>query len=203
MFYVSWMFFFFKQKTAYEMLRSLVGSEMCIRDRSKSAELEKLRREVAQYLGSEHEGAIKVVRLSAPAPADQAAPLPTAKESHADSRHQPGRHPNQESWFSHDSAEAWERDQGCESKERGDEPSQDEPSNSSCGAEPSNSSWFRTGGPNPKYAGEPQEARTGWFGQQAADRIEMIKQQRAQAQADRKQFLSKCDEAFLLSLIHI
>ena len=25
-------FFFFKQKTAYEMLRSLVGSEMCIRD---------------------------------------------------------------------------------------------------------------------------------------------------------------------------
>eukprot|EP00658_Telonema_sp_P-2_P076556 TRINITY_DN6726_c0_g1_i1.p1 TRINITY_DN6726_c0_g1~~TRINITY_DN6726_c0_g1_i1.p1 ORF type:complete len:188 (+),score=60.03 TRINITY_DN6726_c0_g1_i1:21-584(+) len=29
-------FFFFKQKTAYEMLRSLVGSEMCIRDRLKS-----------------------------------------------------------------------------------------------------------------------------------------------------------------------
>ena len=27
----SW-FLFFKQKTAYEMLRSLVGSEMCIRD---------------------------------------------------------------------------------------------------------------------------------------------------------------------------
>ena len=27
--------FFFKQKTAYEMLRSLVGSEMCIRDRRK------------------------------------------------------------------------------------------------------------------------------------------------------------------------
>eukprot|EP00658_Telonema_sp_P-2_P049164 TRINITY_DN37390_c0_g1_i1.p1 TRINITY_DN37390_c0_g1~~TRINITY_DN37390_c0_g1_i1.p1 ORF type:complete len:180 (+),score=40.06 TRINITY_DN37390_c0_g1_i1:3-542(+) len=27
-------FFFFKQKTAYEMLRSLVGSEMCIRDRN-------------------------------------------------------------------------------------------------------------------------------------------------------------------------
>ncbi len=26
-------FFFFKRKTAYEMLRSLVGSEMCIRDR--------------------------------------------------------------------------------------------------------------------------------------------------------------------------
>eukprot|EP00658_Telonema_sp_P-2_P053634 TRINITY_DN4221_c0_g2_i11.p1 TRINITY_DN4221_c0_g2~~TRINITY_DN4221_c0_g2_i11.p1 ORF type:complete len:727 (-),score=188.39 TRINITY_DN4221_c0_g2_i11:280-2460(-) len=30
-------FFFFKQKTAYEMLRSLVGSEMCIRDRSAEA----------------------------------------------------------------------------------------------------------------------------------------------------------------------
>ena len=29
---VYMMFFFFKQKTAYEMLRSLVGSEMCIRD---------------------------------------------------------------------------------------------------------------------------------------------------------------------------
>eukprot|EP00658_Telonema_sp_P-2_P054482 TRINITY_DN43347_c0_g1_i1.p1 TRINITY_DN43347_c0_g1~~TRINITY_DN43347_c0_g1_i1.p1 ORF type:complete len:128 (-),score=45.54 TRINITY_DN43347_c0_g1_i1:200-583(-) len=28
-------FFFFKQKTAYEMLRSLVGSEMCIRDSCK------------------------------------------------------------------------------------------------------------------------------------------------------------------------
>ncbi len=26
-------FFFVKQKTAYEMLRSLVGSEMCIRNR--------------------------------------------------------------------------------------------------------------------------------------------------------------------------
>src|SRR5674536_373595 len=30
-------FFFFKQKTAYEMLRSLVGSEMCIRDRHNNA----------------------------------------------------------------------------------------------------------------------------------------------------------------------
>eukprot|EP00658_Telonema_sp_P-2_P043796 TRINITY_DN31693_c0_g1_i1.p1 TRINITY_DN31693_c0_g1~~TRINITY_DN31693_c0_g1_i1.p1 ORF type:complete len:116 (-),score=33.09 TRINITY_DN31693_c0_g1_i1:3-350(-) len=30
-------FFFFKQKTAYEMLRSLVGSEMCIRDRAGGA----------------------------------------------------------------------------------------------------------------------------------------------------------------------
>src|SRR5674536_165173 len=29
-------FFFFKQKTAYEMLRSLVGSEMCIRDRDNT-----------------------------------------------------------------------------------------------------------------------------------------------------------------------
>eukprot|EP00658_Telonema_sp_P-2_P000286 TRINITY_DN10101_c0_g1_i1.p2 TRINITY_DN10101_c0_g1~~TRINITY_DN10101_c0_g1_i1.p2 ORF type:complete len:110 (+),score=42.48 TRINITY_DN10101_c0_g1_i1:35-364(+) len=31
-------FFFFKQKTAYEMLRSLVGSEMCIRDSGINAE---------------------------------------------------------------------------------------------------------------------------------------------------------------------
>eukprot|EP00658_Telonema_sp_P-2_P012432 TRINITY_DN14732_c0_g1_i1.p1 TRINITY_DN14732_c0_g1~~TRINITY_DN14732_c0_g1_i1.p1 ORF type:complete len:128 (-),score=38.41 TRINITY_DN14732_c0_g1_i1:391-774(-) len=30
---IDFFFFFFKQKTAYEMLRSLVGSEMCIRDR--------------------------------------------------------------------------------------------------------------------------------------------------------------------------
>eukprot|EP00658_Telonema_sp_P-2_P019616 TRINITY_DN1773_c0_g1_i4.p1 TRINITY_DN1773_c0_g1~~TRINITY_DN1773_c0_g1_i4.p1 ORF type:complete len:105 (-),score=40.02 TRINITY_DN1773_c0_g1_i4:114-428(-) len=30
---LCYFFFFFKQKTAYEMLRSLVGSEMCIRDR--------------------------------------------------------------------------------------------------------------------------------------------------------------------------
>ena len=30
-------FFFFKQKTAYEVLRSLVGSEMCIRDREMLA----------------------------------------------------------------------------------------------------------------------------------------------------------------------
>ena len=27
-------FFFFKQKTAYEIMPSLVGSEMCIRDRA-------------------------------------------------------------------------------------------------------------------------------------------------------------------------
>ena len=32
--FVVVVFFFFKQKTAYEMLRSLVGSEMCIRDSS-------------------------------------------------------------------------------------------------------------------------------------------------------------------------
>eukprot|EP00658_Telonema_sp_P-2_P085416 TRINITY_DN9733_c0_g1_i2.p1 TRINITY_DN9733_c0_g1~~TRINITY_DN9733_c0_g1_i2.p1 ORF type:complete len:333 (+),score=53.73 TRINITY_DN9733_c0_g1_i2:32-1030(+) len=32
-------FFFFKQKTAYEMLRSLVGSEMCIRDRASARQI--------------------------------------------------------------------------------------------------------------------------------------------------------------------
>ena len=31
-------FFFFKQKTAYEIMPSLVGSEMCIRDRSISSQ---------------------------------------------------------------------------------------------------------------------------------------------------------------------
>ena len=30
-------FFFFKQKTAYEIMPSLVGSEMCIRDRRREA----------------------------------------------------------------------------------------------------------------------------------------------------------------------
>ena len=33
-YYIMFGIFFFKQKTAYEMLRSLVGSEMCIRDSS-------------------------------------------------------------------------------------------------------------------------------------------------------------------------
>ena len=33
----EFLFCFFKQKSAYEMLRSLVGSEMCIRDRVISA----------------------------------------------------------------------------------------------------------------------------------------------------------------------
>ncbi|CZR83229.1 hypothetical protein CDFC105_43926 [Clostridioides difficile] len=38
----SYVFFFFKQKTAYEIMPSLVGSEMCIRDRftGKESELE-------------------------------------------------------------------------------------------------------------------------------------------------------------------
>eukprot|EP00825_Cyclidium_porcatum_P001324 TRINITY_DN10600_c0_g1_i1.p1 TRINITY_DN10600_c0_g1~~TRINITY_DN10600_c0_g1_i1.p1 ORF type:complete len:100 (-),score=0.09 TRINITY_DN10600_c0_g1_i1:79-378(-) len=31
--FLSYLFFFFKQKTAYEIMPSLVGSEMCIRDR--------------------------------------------------------------------------------------------------------------------------------------------------------------------------
>ncbi len=33
-------FFFFKQKTAYEMSASLVGSEMCIRDRTTGVSME-------------------------------------------------------------------------------------------------------------------------------------------------------------------
>ncbi len=34
--------FFFKQKTAYEMLRSLVGSEMCVRDSTCRASFDSL-----------------------------------------------------------------------------------------------------------------------------------------------------------------
>src|SRR5665254_19570 len=36
--YISVVAVFFKQKTAYEMLRSLVGSEMCIRDRRRGTQ---------------------------------------------------------------------------------------------------------------------------------------------------------------------
>eukprot|EP00658_Telonema_sp_P-2_P052673 TRINITY_DN40914_c0_g1_i1.p1 TRINITY_DN40914_c0_g1~~TRINITY_DN40914_c0_g1_i1.p1 ORF type:complete len:123 (+),score=33.61 TRINITY_DN40914_c0_g1_i1:75-443(+) len=44
-------FFFFKQKTAYEMLRSLVGSEMCIRDSHQARYLPKdLRYEQRDHL---------------------------------------------------------------------------------------------------------------------------------------------------------
>ena len=35
---LSW-FFFFKQKTAYEIMPSLVGSEMCIRDSVESVDI--------------------------------------------------------------------------------------------------------------------------------------------------------------------
>ena len=38
-------YLFFKQKTAYEMLRSLVGSEMCIRDSSNIHSREAFRRQ--------------------------------------------------------------------------------------------------------------------------------------------------------------
>ena len=33
---MSFFFFFFKQKTAYEISACLVGSEMCIRDRTRA-----------------------------------------------------------------------------------------------------------------------------------------------------------------------
>ena len=41
-------FFFFKQKTAYERLRSVVGSEMCIRDRCERARISDARDRPAQ-----------------------------------------------------------------------------------------------------------------------------------------------------------
>ena len=61
-------FFFFKQKTAYEMLRSLVGSEMCIRDRLADASFENPQRfggsDVMSriHYDTEHPG--KLLRLS-------------------------------------------------------------------------------------------------------------------------------------------
>src|SRR5674536_403547 len=45
--------FFFKQKTAYEMLRSLVGSEMCIRDRPPQAR-QSCRRTGTSYGAARH-----------------------------------------------------------------------------------------------------------------------------------------------------
>ena len=47
---VPFSFFFFKQKTAYEILSGLVGSEMCIRDRYKGASP----RGASARLGSAH-----------------------------------------------------------------------------------------------------------------------------------------------------
>eukprot|EP00658_Telonema_sp_P-2_P008570 TRINITY_DN13236_c0_g1_i2.p1 TRINITY_DN13236_c0_g1~~TRINITY_DN13236_c0_g1_i2.p1 ORF type:complete len:280 (+),score=26.30 TRINITY_DN13236_c0_g1_i2:54-893(+) len=45
-------FFFFKQKTAYEMLRSLVGSEMCIRDRASISQAHTLPPAIASGFGN-------------------------------------------------------------------------------------------------------------------------------------------------------
>ena len=50
--------FFFKQKTAYEMLRSLVGSEMCIRDRNNciySPDVISFAREKGYFTGKDSE----------------------------------------------------------------------------------------------------------------------------------------------------
>ncbi|MBL2793141.1 hypothetical protein ELK61_28240, partial [Klebsiella pneumoniae] len=47
------LFFFFIHKTSYELQRSLVGSEMCIRDRVKSVlQASPLMRTVNTYWGS-------------------------------------------------------------------------------------------------------------------------------------------------------
>ena len=45
-------FFFFKHEPAYEMLRSLVGSEVCIRDRAR-LHLEKKKKKVINKLLSD------------------------------------------------------------------------------------------------------------------------------------------------------
>eukprot|EP00658_Telonema_sp_P-2_P004103 TRINITY_DN11537_c0_g1_i1.p1 TRINITY_DN11537_c0_g1~~TRINITY_DN11537_c0_g1_i1.p1 ORF type:complete len:145 (-),score=69.00 TRINITY_DN11537_c0_g1_i1:58-492(-) len=69
-------FFFFKQKTAYEMLRSLVGSEMCIRDRAKLV-LAKDQLQVGNQRRDEMEGELIKLR-------DQASSLVTASPKRGD-----------------------------------------------------------------------------------------------------------------------
>eukprot|EP00658_Telonema_sp_P-2_P047636 TRINITY_DN36238_c0_g1_i3.p1 TRINITY_DN36238_c0_g1~~TRINITY_DN36238_c0_g1_i3.p1 ORF type:complete len:575 (+),score=215.15 TRINITY_DN36238_c0_g1_i3:111-1835(+) len=56
-------FFFFKQKTAYEMLRSLVGSEMCIRDRQRARAEEEIMMLREQLIAKQHGTAQSVVGL--------------------------------------------------------------------------------------------------------------------------------------------
>src|SRR5660398_325082 len=48
------LFFFFKQKTAYEIRLSLVGSEMCIRDRTRvvSAQVRRLSQNASNAAGA-------------------------------------------------------------------------------------------------------------------------------------------------------
>eukprot|EP00658_Telonema_sp_P-2_P026977 TRINITY_DN20944_c0_g1_i1.p1 TRINITY_DN20944_c0_g1~~TRINITY_DN20944_c0_g1_i1.p1 ORF type:complete len:105 (+),score=19.42 TRINITY_DN20944_c0_g1_i1:48-362(+) len=59
---VNMLFFFFKQKTAYEMLRSLVGSEMCIRDRSHSCPLVGPSPDLAEHNKTAGRGCARAVR---------------------------------------------------------------------------------------------------------------------------------------------
>src|SRR5450756_2776518 len=51
-------FFFFKQKTAYEIMPSLVGSEMCIRDRQQTPQqrdaLQAVARRDTRFLAGRH-----------------------------------------------------------------------------------------------------------------------------------------------------
>ena len=48
-------FFFFKQKTAYEIMPSLVGSEMCIRDRFIAMEA------IVMLVDGLHVGTLKII----------------------------------------------------------------------------------------------------------------------------------------------
>src|SRR5674536_133491 len=63
--FLGFVFFFFKQKTAYEMLRSLVGSEMCIRDRSANRfeALEPVRQGVHRCFGVIGPGVARGLKL--------------------------------------------------------------------------------------------------------------------------------------------
>ena len=56
--------FFFKQKTAYEMLRSLVGSEMCIRDSDRIRMMNAVQ-ELIRELGEDRAGSALKEKLRA------------------------------------------------------------------------------------------------------------------------------------------
>ena len=60
-------FFFFKQKTAYEMLRSLVGSEMCIRD-STSRVRSTVRKVEEAITAGNKEAAVTAMKAAEPEP---------------------------------------------------------------------------------------------------------------------------------------
>src|SRR5450756_1138038 len=65
---MMWLFFFFKQKTAYEIMPSLVGSEMCIRDRRADAQAVVVAGDVGAHPAALDQGAQERVRARARRP---------------------------------------------------------------------------------------------------------------------------------------